>query len=297
MEKRKILVCGATGRQGGSVAKFLLKSTEFHPRCLTRNPDGQVAKVLAREGAEIVKGDFNDKESLIKSMQGVYGVFANTNYWEHCDSNLEIQQGKNICDAAKEVGVQHFILSSKENMAKMTGNSYSAPMYEKAVVADYCKELDLPWTIIRLAFYMENFFNLAAPIVDDHGNYNFIMPMNAKPLDMFSVSDTGAIIYEILNNPKEWIHKDIGIAADSLEISKVCQIFTKYTGKDALYRARDYVEYQRVGIANADKLANMYRFQVDFAGKLKDIELTKKIYPRVKTFDEWMNENKGVFKV
>jgi hypothetical protein len=41
-----------------------------------------------------------DKSSLVRAMQGAHTVFAMTNYWEKMNMDLEIQQGKNIADAA-----------------------------------------------------------------------------------------------------------------------------------------------------------------------------------------------------
>lgn len=51
-------------------------------------------------------------------MNGASAVYAVTNYWEKMDQELEIQQGKNIVDAAKDAGVQHFIWSSLYNVNK-----------------------------------------------------------------------------------------------------------------------------------------------------------------------------------
>ncbi len=51
-------------------------------------------------------------------MTGATAVYAVTNYWEKMDMQLEIQQGKNLVDAAKDAGVQQFIWSSLYNVNK-----------------------------------------------------------------------------------------------------------------------------------------------------------------------------------
>ena len=89
-----ILVSGATGRQGGAVARELL-SRGYRVRGLTRNPDSERAQLLAGLGIEMVKGDFNDIESLNHATQGVYGVFSVQNFWEH-GKQAEIKQGRNL---------------------------------------------------------------------------------------------------------------------------------------------------------------------------------------------------------
>ncbi|KIC89751.1 NmrA family NAD(P)-binding protein [Flavihumibacter sp. ZG627] len=76
-----ILVTGATGAQGGSVAKALLEQGKFGVRVLTRNAGSEKALELAAAGAEIVTGDLDDKTSLLQAKQGVYGVFGLTNFW------------------------------------------------------------------------------------------------------------------------------------------------------------------------------------------------------------------------
>lgn len=53
-------------------------------------------------------------------MNGAYAVFTVTNYWEKMDMQLEIQQGKNLADAAKQNGVEHYIWSSLLNVKKRT---------------------------------------------------------------------------------------------------------------------------------------------------------------------------------
>lgn len=65
-----------------------------------------------------MQADLNDKPSLVKAMTGAAAVFTMTNYWEKMDMELEIQQGKNLADAAKEAGVNHYIWSSLLNVNK-----------------------------------------------------------------------------------------------------------------------------------------------------------------------------------
>lgn len=65
-----------------------------------------------------MQADLNDKRSLVKAMTGAAAVFTMTNYWEKMDMELEIQQGKNLADAAKEAGVNHYIWSSLLNVNK-----------------------------------------------------------------------------------------------------------------------------------------------------------------------------------
>jgi uncharacterized protein YbjT (DUF2867 family) len=60
----------------------------------------------------------DDKPSLTAAMEGAYAVFAVTNFWEKASAAVEIQQGKNIADVAKEVGVHHLVWSSLLNVTQ-----------------------------------------------------------------------------------------------------------------------------------------------------------------------------------
>lgn len=74
-----------------------------------------------------VQADLNDKPSLVKAMTGAAAVFTMTNYWEKMDMELEIQQGKNLADAAKETGVNHYIWSSLLNVNKRKSRASPLP--------------------------------------------------------------------------------------------------------------------------------------------------------------------------
>ena len=68
MSKKIIAVFRATGAQGGGVARAMLNdnNSEFAVRAITRDPDSDKAKELAKMGAELVAADIDDKQSLKK---------------------------------------------------------------------------------------------------------------------------------------------------------------------------------------------------------------------------------------
>ncbi|EGY14031.1 hypothetical protein VD0002_g1238 [Verticillium dahliae] len=115
---RLIAVVGATGNQGGSVARRFL-AANFRVRAITRNPSSPAALALAKEGAEVVAADLDDAVALAAALQGANLIFSVTNYWEpffrpDCRAaadkqgitcrrfayDVEVRQGKNIADAA-----------------------------------------------------------------------------------------------------------------------------------------------------------------------------------------------------
>lgn len=296
--KETILVTGATGLQGGSVARFLLKSGRYNVRCLTRDPSKPEAKELEKLGAEIVQGDFENKSSIDNAMRGVYGVYANVDYWEHPgEPEVEIREGKTLADSAKQSNVKHFIFSGLESVSELTGGKLKVPQFDdKAEVSKYCQSIGLPFTEIRLAFYMENFLKNFKPRQADKKNWVIDIPMAEKPLDLFCCQDVGGIVLKMFDNPNEWIGKGIGVAGDSLTGLQIAELFTLYTGKEHIYKPLSIEDFKKQRFKGAKELGDMFAFYQQFAGKLRDVKRTREIYPETLDFRSWLELNAGAFK-
>src|SRR4030095_6967427 len=116
-----IAVVGATGVQGGGLARAILAdpSSGFSVRAITRDPSKDNAKALAAKGAEVVSANLDDVESLKKAFAGAHGVYGVTNFWEHFSAEKEMQQAKNIAEAAKAAGGDNVIWSTLEDHRKL----------------------------------------------------------------------------------------------------------------------------------------------------------------------------------
>ncbi|HET7551913.1 MAG TPA: NmrA family NAD(P)-binding protein, partial [Gemmatimonadaceae bacterium] len=60
---RTIVVTGATGKQGGAVARELVRRG-FRVRAITRDTSKPAAMALGELGVEVLRGDLDDPESL-----------------------------------------------------------------------------------------------------------------------------------------------------------------------------------------------------------------------------------------
>jgi uncharacterized protein YbjT (DUF2867 family) len=116
---RTILITGVTGNQGGAVAQAL-EGTGFHLRGLTRMPDSERAKALARQGIDIVKGDLDNEATLRRALAGAWDVFGVQNAGEAGAEREEVQ-GKRLAKLAREAGVKHFVYTSVGSAHKQTG--------------------------------------------------------------------------------------------------------------------------------------------------------------------------------
>ena len=153
MNNKIIAVTGATGQQGGAVARKLL-AEGWQVRALTRDINKPAAQELKTLGAEIVAGDMDSRAELDAAFKGVYGVFSVQNYWlPNVQYEGEIKQGKNVADAAKAAGVQHLVYSSVGSAHRGMGQKHFA---SKWIIEQYIHTLDIPYTILRPVAFMDN---------------------------------------------------------------------------------------------------------------------------------------------
>ncbi|KAJ7844203.1 hypothetical protein B0H13DRAFT_2096889 [Mycena leptocephala] len=162
-----ITIFGATGTQGSAVVGAVLADGKYTPRAVSRNLHSVACQALIAKGVEVVKGDLWDKESLKNAMHGSEAVFAVTNFWDpevfpaEPDGRGEIVQGKNLVDAAKEVGVGFFIWSSLPSATKESNGLYTHIYHldNKAVIEDYLKSSGVPHAVLLTGWFPENLWN------------------------------------------------------------------------------------------------------------------------------------------
>ena len=143
MNNQKVIaVTGATGAQGGGVARAILADTasSFTVRALTRNPDSPAARELAELGAEVVRADFDDEPSVHQAFEGAYGAFLVTNFWAHGSAAKETEEANVLVRAAKATGLRHVVWSTLEDTRELLPledermpvlqNSYNVPHFD-----------------------------------------------------------------------------------------------------------------------------------------------------------------------
>ena len=151
LKNKIILVTGATGKQGGATARNLI-NTGVKVRALTRKPESSSANALRTLGIEVVKGNLNDINSLDPAMQGVYGVFSVTNFWEMGTGKKEVIQNKNLTDLAKKHNVKHFVFAS---IARCDDNPNLAHFVTKYECEKYIQSSGLPYTFLRAVYFID----------------------------------------------------------------------------------------------------------------------------------------------
>jgi len=272
----RILVVGATGRQGGETARHLLKNG-WMVRGMTRDRTKLSAKALEDLGAEIVEADLEDKQSLENAMDGVYGVFGVlTPFEKGVDS--EERQGKNLVDAAKQVGVRHFVYSSVGGAERNTG----IPHFEsKWHIENYLEASDLPSTILRPVFLMENFFfpmNKAAIL---SGRLESVLGPET-PQQMLAVDDVGRFATMAFRDRETWEGRALEIAGDQKTMPEVAEAFSKVLGRPVRY-----VKIDPEAIQNPERRAMFEWFQK--AGYQADIPYLRRLCPGILALEDWLS--------
>ncbi|KAK3673372.1 NmrA-like domain-containing protein 1 [Recurvomyces mirabilis] len=146
---RTITVVGATGTQGGSVVRALLKDPSYHVRGLTRNIQSEKAKALSQEGVEVVEANIKSVSSLKKAFEGSYAIFVVTNFFEAFPS-----VGKE-----EAVKIEHYIWSTLPDSREVSGGTIAIPHYEgKNQVDVYIRGTDLikKTTFLWIPSYAQN---------------------------------------------------------------------------------------------------------------------------------------------
>jgi uncharacterized protein YbjT (DUF2867 family) len=177
-----VLVTGATGNQGGAVARRLL-GRGHEVRALSRFGDSPAARELERLGAEVWAGDFDDRDSLERAAAGAAAVFAMVPY--EAGVEVEARQASNLFAAARAVGVGHLVYSSAAGADRRTG----VPPYEsKAEVERRLASFDVPHTIVAPVAFMENAFLPWTLPALQQGTLALALP-ESRPLQFVALAD------------------------------------------------------------------------------------------------------------
>jgi uncharacterized protein YbjT (DUF2867 family) len=284
---KRILVTGATGAQGGSVARFLLSRGTFAVRALTRNPDSDAARALAAAGAEVVRGDLGDRASLGAALDGCYGVFGLTSFWEHFGQEME--HGTNLVEAVAASAVEHFVLSTLRDYFALTGGELRVPHCDmKAALERMAREKGLPATFVHVAFYYENFATFFPPQPGEDGGYHFGFPQGDTPLAAVSVDDVGGVVAAIFEQRDRFLGTTVGVVGDDLPAGAYAEAMSRATGRRIRYGHVPREVYAEFGFPGAEELANMFDAQRRFIPqRAADLAMSRELYPGVRTFDAW----------
>lgn len=278
-----IAVTGATGLQGGAVARRLLEQG-WRVRALTRNPERKKVRSVAALGAEVTRADMDDPPSLDRAFGGVSGVYSVQNH--HISGyDRELAQGRNVTDAALRMGVRHVVYAAAGIGRHGTGiGSWDV----KEQIVRYMHARDLPVTILRPMAFMEL---MTAPKFFAPASTWHVMPelMGAgRPVGWLAVDDLAAIVAKVFSDRDRFVGCDLMLAADVLSISECRRLWREVMGRAPLRIAMPVWLFER--FVGTDE-TNMWRWL-----RSNDIDLNtqpaRELYPQALSVHAWLNRQR-----
>jgi uncharacterized protein YbjT (DUF2867 family) len=261
-----ITVFGCTGSQGGSVVKYLMEDG-YKVRGVTRDKSKDECKELMNKGVEMVEANIakDSMDQLAKCLQGSYGAFLLTNFWDPESMGKEAEQGKKLVDAAKKAGVKHLFWATLPNVKRISNGKYKVPHFsDKALVQEYIEEMQKktpkPFqhvTFIAAAFYYQNFENFLPVKKDSNGVFVFKLP-DTRMLTAFDVNELGLGVVTALAHPDEFNMKRIDYYGEHAPLQHYVDTFTKVTGQKARLEAVPRDQWAKSGQQGAEEFADMF---------------------------------------
>lgn len=291
MEKKCVLIFGATGNIGGAAARELI-NRGWQVRAVTRNPQSEKAQALTNIGAEVVLADMEDCASLERVFDDMTQVFS-VQSWTTSGIKGEMRQGKLVADVAHSVGVQHLVYASAGTGDRGTG----IPHFENKIeVEDYMRDLGLPFTIVRPTPFME--------LMSEKEFYPAMATWGAEPkivgwdlpIPWVAVHDLGKAIANIFDDPEKWIGRDVSMCGDIKTLGEGLAIFTAVDGKKPARIPLPIRLFEKIA---GDEFTAMWKWmdewigQVGTPGLLEIMEQSHELVPDMLDMEGWLRKKRN----
>ena len=309
MTDRKIIaVIGATGAQGGGLARAILADPErrFAVRAITRKTDSDKARALAEAGAEVVAGDADDPPSLDRAFAGAYGAFLVTNFWEHLSTDRELKQATAMARATRTAGLAHAVWSTLEDTRldfplddprlKTLQGRYKVPHFDAKGEADAVFAAEAaPTSYLMAAFYWENFIYFGqGPRKGPDGNLVLALPLAGGRLPGIAAEDIGRCAYGIFRRGPAVAGQRFGVAGDVLSGPEYAAAFSRHLGAPVSFYDMPFDEYRALGFPGADDMGNMFEHHAILGEQVRrnrSPEVARALNPALQAFDTWLAAN------
>jgi uncharacterized protein YbjT (DUF2867 family) len=314
-EQPLIAVVGATGRQGGGLARAILSDPdhEFAVRALTRNARSAGAQELVRAGAEVIEADLDDAASVRAAFDGAHGAFVVTNYWAkrtpaeeaaRTAAEMELAQAEIAARAARDAGVAHVVWSTLEDTRDFFGEDERVPNVEgryKVPHFDVKGEADqlfvrygVPTTFLRTTLFFESVADGLGR--DASGQLVLTLPLADQPLCGIAVEDIGKTALGIFKRGREFIGETVSIAGDQMTGDGYAAALAEALGEEVSYRPYSWDEYRALGFPGAVDLGNMFQYYAENSARFtadRDLDRVRELNPALQSFRDWLALHKA----
>lgn len=307
--KKVIAVIGATGAQGGGLARALAADPNgpFTARAITRNPNSDKAVALRRLGVDVVAGDADDPPSLERAFAGAYGAFCVTNFWEHLSAEREGHQAAAMARATAEAGVQHVVWSTLEDTRELIPltdprmpvlqGKFNVPHFDsKGQMNRVFESEGGPTSYLQAAFYWENFIYFGmGPRAGEKGQAVLALPLGGARLPGIAADDVGKCALGIFKRGTSTIGQYFGVAGDILSGEEMAAKMGRAIGKPITFADVPFDVYRGLGFPGAEDIGNMFQVQAILGEEFLSARAPKTardLNPALLTFDAWLAQNK-----
>ncbi|NAZ76844.1 NmrA family NAD(P)-binding protein [Kineococcus sp. T13] len=274
-----ITVIGATGTQGGAVARALQADGTFAVRAVTRDATSARAQALADLGIEVVEAELSDEDSLRKAFDGAHGAFLVTPFWEHRSPERELTEVRTLIAAARGAQLQRVLWSTLEDTRQAIaaddqrmpvirdgrGEEYRVPHFDvKGGEADALFAASgLPVTYLLMSFYWDQLLGDLAPQRDEDGTLALHLPVGDAPVAGIASDDIGRVVLRVLQDPSA-IGATVPAVSDVLTGEQMAAAFSAVLGEQVAYRPLTPAQFRAFPVPGAEELGNMFQYYADF---------------------------------
>jgi uncharacterized protein YbjT (DUF2867 family) len=234
---------------------------------------------LGKLGVEVLLGDLDDPESLRHPLESASGVFSVQNFWE-TGYDREVAQGIALAELASDVGVEHFVYSSVGSAHRETGLSHFESKWK---IEERIRALDLPYTIFRPVYFMDNWENPALRSMLLGGT--LALPLDPdRELQEVATRDIGAFVGMAFADREAWLGRELDLAGDELSMSKTAETFGRVIGRPVNYVQLPWEKYRELA---GEEYTEMMRW-FELVGYEADIEVLRELYPELTTLEQYL---------
>jgi len=227
----KVLVYGATGSQGGPVARKLLEAGH-EVRVLTRDPAR--ASGLREAGAEVVPGNMGDLQSLRRASEGVDAVSLLVPFFTNRPTDGTVY-GRNAVDAAKAAGAKLLVWNPSGEIPP--GRSGNPGFDLRLDILEHLQGSGVPFVVIQPTAYMENFLGpWTREELAEKDTFAYPTP-NEVQMQWVATDDVAAFIVYAVGHP-ELAGLNVKVAGpERLNGEGIAERFSRALGRPIRFRA------------------------------------------------------------
>jgi len=307
-DRKLITVFGATGAQGGGLARSILADPDgpFAVRAVTRDVASPAAKALAKAGAEVVAADVDDAAAVARALDGAYGAYFVTFFWAHFSPLKELAEARIMAQAARNARLEHAIWSTLEDTRRRVPLSddrmptlmenYKVPHFDAKGEADqFFRDAGVPTTFLLTSFYWDNLIHFGMnPQRGADGTLGFVLPMGDRRLSGIAAEDIGRCAHGVFRRGGDFIGRTVGIAGEHLTGAEMAAALSRALGEKVNHVDVSFEAYRGFGFPGAEDLGNMFQFKHDFNAEFcgaRSVELSRELNPELQSFATWLAKN------